>query len=36
MRDEGACMVLERRIAVVQEEDDVIPAVPGGIIPDLS
>jgi hypothetical protein len=32
MRDEGACVVLERRIAVVQEDGNVTPAVPGGII----
>jgi hypothetical protein len=35
MRDDDARLVLEDLIAVVQEEDDVIPAVPRRIVPYL-
>jgi hypothetical protein len=35
VRDNSTLTVLERFITVVQEEDDIIPAAPGGIVPYL-
>jgi hypothetical protein len=35
VRDDPASLVLERRVALIEEKDDVLPAVPGLVIPDL-